>query len=184
MNKEKISLLIRSLLQAIGEDVDREGLRETPERVSKSFAKVFEGYEKDPKTLITIFDNEGYNEMIIARDIDFYSFCEHHMLPFYGRAFVGYIPEGKIIGISKLPRLVDLYSRRLQNQERLTKQIANTLAEILEPKGVGVVVKAEHMCMKLRGVEKQNCTISTSAFTGLFVRDNRTRDEFLHLIGG
>lgn len=182
MNKEKIITLIKELLSALGENVNREGLKETPVRVTKSFEKLFEGYTKDPKELITVFDNEGYDEMIVAKNIDFYSFCEHHMLPFYGKAFVGYIPRNKIIGISKLPRLVELYSRRLQNQERLTKQIADTLKTMLAPKGVGVIIEAEHMCMKLRGVEKQNCKISTSAFTGLFTGNTQTRNEFLHLI--
>ena len=182
MNKEKIITLIRKLLCEIGEDINREGLRDTPTRVMKSYEKLFEGYKKNPRELITVFDNEGYNEMIIVKDIDFYSLCEHHMLPFYGKAFIGYIPNDKIIGISKLLRLLELYSRRLQNQERLTKQVADTLKTILNPKGVGVVIKAEHMCIKLRGVEKQNCSVSTSAFTGVFINDTRTRSEFLHLI--
>lgn len=182
MNKEKIQMLIKDLLSVIGEDVYREGLRDTPERVAKSFGKLFEGYGKDPRDLITIFDNEGYDEMVVANNIDFYSFCEHHMLPFYGKAYVAYVPDNKIIGLSKLPRLVELYSRRLQNQERLTKQISNTLWDMLAPKGVGVVLRAEHMCMKLRGVEKQNCNVITSAFKGSFTDDMRIRDEFLHLI--
>lgn len=184
MNKEKIKILTRELLQTIGENINREGLRETPERVAKSFEKLFEGYVKDPKDLITVFDNEGYNEMIIAKHIDFYSICEHHMLPFYGKAYVGYIPGTKIIGISKLARLVELYSRRLQNQERLTKQIADSLKTIVAPKGVGVVMEAEHLCIKLRGIEKQNCKVTTSSFTGLLTTDGRARDEFLHLIRG
>ena len=182
MNKEKVEILIRELLAAIGENIQREGLHETPKRIAKSFEKLFEGYEKNPEDLVTVFDNEGYDEMIIVKNIDFYSFCEHHMLPFYGKAFVGYIPGSKIIGISKLARLVELYSRRLQNQERLTKQIADTLKTILDPKGVGVVIEAEHMCMKLRGVEKQNCKVSTSSFAGKLIEDMRARNEFLQLI--
>ena len=182
MSQEKIAKLIKELLEEIGEDPTREGLRDTPKRVARSFSKLYEGYEADPGKLITAFDNEGYNEMLIAKDIDFYSMCEHHMLPFFGKAYVGYIPNDKIIGLSKMPRIVEMYSRRLQNQERLTKQIADTLNELLGPKGVGVVLKAEHLCMKARGVEKQNCEIITSSFTGLFIKDDRTRSEFLNLI--
>ncbi len=183
MSQEKIAQLIKELLIEIGEDPSREGLRETPERVARSFNKLYEGYTEDPKKLITVFDNEGYNEMLITKDIDFYSMCEHHMLPFFGKAYIGYIPNDKIIGLSKMPRMVDMFARRLQNQERLTKQVADTLNELLGPKGVGVVIKAEHLCMKARGVEKQNCEIITSSFTGLFIKDDRTRSEFLNLIG-
>lgn len=182
MNHESIEVLVRKLLEEIGEDTGREGLIDTPKRVAKSYKKLFGGYEEDPKEVITVFDNEGYDEMIIAKDIDFYSTCEHHMLPFIGRAYVGYIPDDKIIGLSKLPRLVEIFSRRLQNQERLTKQIADTINELLKPRGVGVVLRAEHLCMKARGVEKQNCEISTSSFTGLFIKNQNTRAEFLNLI--
>lgn len=182
MSSESIEKLVKQLLAEIGEDVNREGLIDTPKRVSKSYQKLFGGYHEDPKKLITVFDNEGYDEMIIAKDIDFYSTCEHHILPFIGKAYVGYIPDNKIIGLSKLPRLVEIFSRRLQNQERLTKQVADTLTEMLNPLGVGVVIKAEHMCMKARGVEKQNCEISTSSFTGLFKKNLNTRAEFLNLI--
>ena len=182
MSPEKIEKIIKELITIIGEDPEREGLIETPKRVAKSYKKLFGGYSEDPKKLIKVFDNEGYDEMIIAKDIDFYSTCEHHMLPFIGKAYVGYIPDDKIIGLSKLPRLVEIFSRRMQNQERLTKQIADALNDILSPKGVGVVIKAEHLCMKARGVEKQNCIISTSAFTGCFKKDINTRGEFLNLI--
>ncbi len=182
MDGKKLKPIITNLLKAIGEDPTRDGLKDTPARVVKSYAKLFEGYTKNPKDLVTVFDNEGYSEMVIAKDIDFYSFCEHHLLPFYGKAHVGYVPDKKIIGLSKLPRLVELFSRRLQNQERLTKQVADTLAGVLAPKGVGVVITAEHMCMKVRGVEKQNCKVSTSSFTGWFLKDQRTRSEFLSLI--
>lgn len=180
MNSEKVEKLIRQLIEQI-DDPKREGLEGTPARVAKSFSKLYGGYEKDPKKLITVFDNEGYDEMIIARDIDFYSVCEHHMLPFFGRVYIGYIPDDKIIGLSKLPRMVEIFSRRLQNQERLTKQIADTLNDLLKPKGVGVVIKATHLCMKARGIEKQNCEITTSAFTGLFKSKLSTRSEFLNL---
>ncbi|QQR83810.1 GTP cyclohydrolase I FolE [Candidatus Peregrinibacteria bacterium] len=183
MNLKVIQANIQSILTELGEDPNREGLLETPERVAKSYEKLFGGYTQKPEDVITVFQNEGYDEMIIAKDIDFYSTCEHHMLPFFGKAYVGYIPNDKIIGLSKLPRLVEIFSRRLQNQERLTKQIADTLTEQLNPKGVGVVLKAEHFCMKARGVEKQNCEISTSSFTGLFIKNLNTRTEFLRLIG-
>ena len=182
MDGKKIEHLIKELLKEIGEDTSREGLLATPARVAKSYEKLFGGYNEDPGKLITVFDNEGYDEMIIAKDIDFYSTCEHHMLPFTGKAFIGYIPDNKIIGLSKLPRLVEIFARRLQNQERMTKQIADTLNDMLKPKGVGVVIQAEHMCMKARGVEKQNCVISTSSFTGLFIKNQNTRAEFLNLI--
>lgn len=182
MENNKIEKIIKELILALGENPAREGLRETPGRVARSYEKLFGGYLQNPKNLITVFDNEGYNEMIIAKDIDFYSFCEHHLLPFYGRAHIGYIPQIKIIGISKLPRLLDIFSRRLQNQERITKQVADTLNDLLKPRGVGVVIEAEHMCMKIRGVEKQNCKISTSSFAGLFIKDQKTRNEFLRLI--
>lgn len=182
IDKEKIEQSVKAILVSMGENPEREGLAQTPARVAKSYLKLFGGYQEDPKKLITVFDNEGYDEMIIAKDIDFYSTCEHHMLPFIGKAYVGYIPDDKIIGLSKLPRLVEIFSRRLQNQERLTKQIADTLNEMLSPRGVGVVIKAEHLCMKARGVEKQNCEISTSSFTGLFKKNIDTRSEFLDLI--
>jgi len=182
MDKKKIEKLIKELISQI-DDPTREGLEGTPARVAKSFDKLYGGYEKDPAKLIKVFDNEGYDEMIIARDIDFYSMCEHHMLPFFGRVYIGYLPDDKIIGLSKLPRMVEIFSRRLQNQERLTKQIADTLNNFLKPKGVGVVIKATHLCMKARGIEKQNCEITTSAFTGLFKSKLSTRSEFLNLIG-
>jgi GTP cyclohydrolase I len=178
----KVEKSVQDLIVSLGEDRTREGLINTPKRVAKSYLNLFGGYQEDPKKLITVFDNEGYDEMIIAKDIDFYSTCEHHMLPFFGKAYVGYIPNDKIIGLSKLPRLVEIFSRRLQNQERLTKQVADTLHDMLNPLGVGVVIKAEHMCMKARGVEKQNCEISTSSFRGLFKRNQNTRSEFLNLI--
>ncbi|MBU1017695.1 GTP cyclohydrolase I FolE [Patescibacteria group bacterium] len=184
MEDDKVKKLTTELLKTIGEDPKREGLIGTPERVAKSYKKLFGGYHEDPKKLIKVFDNEGYDEMIIAKDIDFYSTCEHHMLPFFGKAYIGYIPGDKIIGLSKLPRLVEIFSRRLQNQERLTKQIADTLSDMLRPRGVGVVMVAEHLCMKARGVEKQNCTISTSSFIGLFKKNINTRSEFLTLIKG
>ncbi len=182
MENEKIEKLIKELIKNIGEDPGREGLKKTPHRVAKSYEKLFSGYQKEPKDIITVFDGENYDEMIICKDIDFYSTCEHHMLPFFGKIHIGYIPGKKIIGISKLPRIAEIFSRRLQNQERLTMQIAGCLKDILKPKGVGVVIEARHLCMMSRGVEKQNTIMSTSSFQGIFRTNSKTRSEFLRLI--
>lgn len=182
MNQKNIEHLIRQLLTEMGENPQREGLLETPERVAKSFSKLYGGYQQDPKDIVTVFKNEGYDEMVIAKDIEFYSMCEHHMLPFFGQVHVGYVPDQNIIGLSKMPRLVEVFSRRLQNQERLTKQITDTLNETLKPKGVGVVIQSQHLCMQARGAEKQNCQMVTSSFAGLIKEDSRTRSEFLELI--
>ncbi|MCR4416940.1 MAG: GTP cyclohydrolase I FolE [Ignavibacteria bacterium] len=183
MNIEKTKNLIRELLIEIGEDPDREGLIKTPERVAKAYEFLTKGYQQDVDEILNkaIF-TEKYDEMVIVKDIDFYSMCEHHMLPFFGKAHVAYIPNGKIIGLSKIPRLVDIFARRLQVQERLTQQIADTLNEYLKPDGVGVVIEAMHMCMMMRGVEKQNSIATTSAMHGSFKEDERTRNEFLRLI--
>jgi GTP cyclohydrolase I len=183
MDKLKIERLVRDLIGAIGENGDREGLRETPRRVAEAYEKLFSGYMKRPEDVLTVFDGEAYDEMIVAKNVEFYSFCEHHMLPFFGKAHIGYIPDGKIIGLSKLPRLVEIFSRRLQNQERLTSQVASALMGLLRPKGVGVVVEAQHLCMMSRGVEKQNSIVTTSAQLGLFKKNDNTRAEFLRLIG-
>jgi GTP cyclohydrolase I len=182
MDRKKIQKLTAELLKAIGEDSEREGLIDTPRRVSKSYEMLYGGYQKDPKDHITVFDGEDYDEMIICKDIDFYSTCEHHMLPFFGKAHVGYIPNKKIIGISKIPRIIEIYARRLQNQERLTMQIAKAINKLLKPRGVGVVIKAQHLCMLSRGVERQNAVITTSSFTDLFRSNPVTRSEFLGLI--
>ncbi|MDA1060615.1 MAG: GTP cyclohydrolase I FolE, partial [bacterium] len=155
--------------------------KETPKRFAKSLEKLFGGYKKDTSKLLTTFDGENYDEMIICKDIDFYSNCEHHIQPFFGQISIGYIPDKKIIGISKLPRIVEIFSRRLQNQERLTMQIADALSDLLNPKGVGVIVKAHHLCMMARGVEKQNATMTTSSYRGLFKNNAKTRNEFLRL---
>lgn len=181
MDYEKIEKLVKEILIEIGENPDREGLKKTPERVAKSFAKLFGGYDKNPAEIITTFDGEDYDEMIICKDIDFYSSCEHHMQPFFGKISIGYIPDKKIIGISKLPRIVEIFSRRLQNQERLTMQIADTLNDLLKAKGVGVIIKAKHLCMMARGVEKQNTLMTTSSFRGSFKSKAKTRNEFLRL---
>lgn len=182
MDTSKLEKLYQEVLTLIGEDTSREGLKETPKRIAKSFDKIFGGYDKNPKDLVTVFDGENYDEMIICKDIDFYSTCEHHMQPFFGKIAIGYIPNNKIIGLSKLPRIVEVFSRRLQNQERLTMQIAETLYELIDPKGVGVVIEGKHLCMMARGVEKQNATMTTSNFRGLFKKDPKTRSEFLRLI--
>jgi GTP cyclohydrolase IA len=175
--------LVRRLLDTIEPgQADREGLADTPRRVDAAYDKLFGGYGLDPADLATTFDGEGYDQMILVKDIELYSTCEHHMLPFFGKVHIGYIPNGKIIGLSKLPRLVEIFARRLQNQERLTMQIADAMMEVLQPKGVAVVVEAQHFCMMARGVEKQKSSATTSALRGLFKKDARTRDEFLRLI--
>jgi GTP cyclohydrolase I len=179
----KLEDLVFQMLQEMGEDPKREGLRRTPHRVAKAYEFLTSGYEKDIKKVLNgaVF-SEKYSEMVIVKDIDFFSLCEHHMLPFFGKAHVAYIPNGKILGLSKIPRIVDVFSRRLQVQERLTRQIADTLYETLNPDGVGVVVEARHMCMMMRGVEKQNSLATTSAMLGVFRDDVKTRQEFLALI--
>lgn len=173
---------IQELLKSLGENSKRDGLSGTPRRVAKAYTKMFSGYEKDPKEILTVFENEGYDEMIVVSNIEWYSLCEHHMLPFFGKAHVGYLPDKKIAGLSKIPRVIDIFSRRLQNQERLTSQIAKTLFELLRPKGVGVILEAQHLCMMARGVEKQGSLVTTSAMLGRFKTDARTRAEFLKLI--
>jgi GTP cyclohydrolase IA len=183
MDQEKIAKLVKEIIKEIGEDTDREGLRETPQRVAKSFTRLFGGYKLKPEDSLTVFDGENYDEMIICKDIDFYSNCEHHIQAFFGKVSIGYIPNKKIIGLSKLPRVVEVYARRLQNQERLTMQIAEALDKLLSPKGVAVVIEAKHLCMMARGVEKQNSSMVTSSCRGLFKTNQKTRSEFLKLIG-
>jgi GTP cyclohydrolase I len=183
-DKEKrLEAAVFEILHVLGEDTAREGLKETPKRVAKAYSKLFSGYGKEPRDMMTVFDDEDYDEMIVVKDIEFYSLCEHHMLPFFGKVHIGYIPSGKIVGISKMPRLVEIYARRLQNQERLTSQIARSFNELLKPLGVGVVVEAQHLCMMARGVEKQGSSVCTSAQFGLFKKNEKTRSEFLRLIG-
>jgi GTP cyclohydrolase I len=175
--------IITQLLAAVGEDPVREGLRDTPKRVEQSLRFLTSGYRADvDATLNNALFTVDYNEMVIVKDIDFYSLCEHHLLPFFGKCHVAYIPNGKVVGLSKIPRLVDIYARRLQVQERLTNQIANTLLEKIDPLGVAVVTEATHLCMAMRGVEKQNSVAVTSAMLGAFGSDARTRSEFLNLI--
>jgi GTP cyclohydrolase I len=174
---------IRRLLAELGEDPAREGLLETPQRVEKSLRFLTSGYSADVDSVINgaLFAVE-YNEMVIVRDIDFYSMCEHHLLPFFGKCHIAYIPDGKVIGLSKIPRLVEVFSRRLQVQERLTSQIAEMFRDRIAPLGVAVVMEATHLCMAMRGVEKQNAVTTTSAMLGVFHSDARTRHEFLQLI--
>jgi GTP cyclohydrolase I len=175
--------IIRQLLAGLGEDPTREGLVDTPKRVEQSMRYMTGGYDADvDATLNNALFTVDYNEMVIVKDIDFYSLCEHHLLPFFGKCHVAYIPNGKVVGLSKIPRLVDIYARRLQVQERLTNQIANTLLEKIDPLGVAVVTEATHLCMAMRGVGKQNSVAVTSAMLGAFRNDARTRSEFLNLI--
>lgn len=176
---------IRTLLEVIGDDPTREGLLDTPKRVLKSYTSLFSGYAIDPQSVLTTqFNEEGSEGIIICKDIEMYSTCEHHMLPFFGKASVGYIPkDGRIVGLSKLARIVEVYARRLQNQERITLQVTHAIQKALDPLAVGVVIEAEHFCMRARGVNKQNSKMITSSVLGLFKTDQSARDEFLRLIG-
>ena len=183
MDMQKMENLVSEFLKQLGEDPKREGLLDTSRRVAEAYDFLTSGYHKDIKDVMNdALFNEKYDEMVLVKNIDFYSLCEHHMLPFYGKVHVAYIPNGKIIGLSKIPRIVDVFARRLQVQERMTQQIADTLEEYLQPTGVAVVVEAFHMCMMMRGVEKQNSSATTSAVHGDFKEDARTRTEFLDLI--
>jgi GTP cyclohydrolase I len=174
---------VRQILAAIGEDPEREGLRGTPERVEKALRFLTQGYAQDVDRLLNqALFSVCYDEMVLIRDIDVFSLCEHHMLPFFGRAHVAYIPDGKVVGLSKIPRLVDMFARRLQVQERLTVQVAQAIADAVKPRGVGVVIEAMHFCMIMRGVEKQNSVAVTSCMLGAFREQRETREEFLALI--
>lgn len=180
---EVLSKNYRQVIEELGEDPEREGLLKTPERVAKAMQFLTRGYDQNPDKLIeqAIF-HEEYSEMVIVKDIELYSLCEHHMLPFFGKAHVAYIPNGKIVGLSKIPRVVDAYARRLQVQERLTIEIRDCIQRTLKPKGVAVVIEASHMCMQMRGVQKQNSSTTSSAFTGLFMTNDSTRKEFIDLV--
>jgi GTP cyclohydrolase I len=180
--EDELAELVRRQLELLGEDPSREGLLKTPERVAKSLAWLTHGSAVNPRDVIgdALFE-EAHDSMVMVRDIELYSLCEHHMLPFFGKAHIAYIPDGRIVGLSKLPRLVDVFSRRLQVQERLTEQIAGAIDDVLRPRGVGVVIEAVHLCMMMRGVEKQNSRTITSALRGQFVTCPMTREEFLGL---
>lgn len=180
---ENLSNHYSDVLKQLGEDPNREGLLKTPERVAKALQFMTHGYDLNPDEIIqqAIF-HEEYSEMVIVKDIEVYSMCEHHMLPFFGKAHVAYIPDGKIVGLSKIPRVVDAYARRLQVQERLTIEIRDCIQRTLNPKGVAVVIECSHMCMQMRGVQKQNSTTTSSAFTGLFLKNDSTRKEFINLV--
>ena len=183
MENDKINNLTKQLLEEIGEDPSREGLLKTPSRVSKAWSFFSRGYNQDLDKIINnaVF-NEDATDMVVVRDVEFFSLCEHHLIPFFGRAHVAYLPNGKVIGLSKIPRIIDMFSRRLQVQERLTRQIAETVKEILDPIGVSVIMEGQHMCMQMRGVEKQNSLTTTSSMLGKFRESDRTRAEFLSII--
>ena len=183
IDKERLEKITKELLEIIGEDTNREGLLKTPKRVAKSWEFLSQGYKQDLDTIVNnaIF-NESAKDMVIVKDIEFYSLCEHHLIPFYGKAHVGYIPDGKIIGLSKIPRIIDFYARRLQVQERLRNQIATCIQDLLNPKGVAVIMEGRHFCMLMRGVQKQNSIASTSSMLGTFKDKSNTRNEFLKLV--
>ncbi len=182
-NLAELENAVAQILRQLGEDPEREGLQRTPARVAQSLSYLTSGYAQDVDAILNraIF-REKYNEMVIVKDIDFFSMCEHHLLPFFGKVHIAYIPKGKIVGLSKLPRIVEVFARRLQVQERMTQQIADTLYNALRPSGVAVVIEARHLCMMMRGVEKQNSIATTSAMLGEFHEDDKTRSEFLNLI--
>jgi len=185
MNQKRVAALIKELLEEIGEDPNREGLLKTPDRVAKAYAFLTSGYSSDPRKVINeaVFQSEA-NNMIIARDIEVYSLCEHHMLPFFGRCHIGYIAQKEVLGVSKLARIVDCFARRLQIQERLTAQVAREIMDAVGAEGVGVVMECRHLCMMMRGVEKQNSVMTTSSVLGSFHEDQATRAEFLGLVSG
>ena len=181
--QEQFEKNVKDILELIGENPQRDGLLKTPTRVFKSFQYLTSGYKQDPKEILNdaLFDSSN-NEMVLVRDIEFYSLCEHHILPFFGRAHIAYIPDKKVVGLSKIPRLVEIYARRLQIQEQLTEQIADAMMKYVGAKGVGVVIEARHMCIEMRGVQKANSTTSTSALRGCFLKNEKTRKEFFSLI--
>ena len=183
IDKKRLEKITKELLEIIGEDTNREGLLKTPKRVAKSWEFLSQGYNQNLDEIVNeaIF-NESAKDMVIVKDIEFYSLCEHHLIPFYGKAHVGYIPDGKIIGLSKIPRIIDFYARRLQVQERLTNQIATCIQDLLNPKGVAVIMEGRHFCMLMRGVQKQNSIASTSSMLGTFKEKSSTRNEFLKLV--
>lgn len=181
---QKLQLLYQQVIETLGEDIDREGLLKTPLRMAKAMQYLTQGYSSKPEDVLkSAMFKEDYSQMVIVKDIEIYSMCEHHMLPFFGKAHVAYIPNGYITGLSKIARVVEIFSRRLQVQERLTNQIRDCIHQTLNPLGVAVVIEAQHMCMLMRGIEKQESVTTTSAFTGIFLNNASTREEFIHLIG-
>lgn len=181
---EKLAGHYKEILQLVGEDPNRDGLLKTPERVAKAMQFFTHGYDMNPAEILkSAMFKEDYKQMVIVKDIEIYSLCEHHLVPFFGKAHVAYIPNGTIVGLSKIPRVVDCFARRLQVQERMTREILTCIQETLNPLGVAVVIEARHLCMSMRGVQKQNSLTTTSDFTGAFKKDQRTREEFMHLIG-
>ena len=178
---DELAEIVAALLEQLGENPDREGLIDTPARVAESLRYLTEGYASDPATIVSdaLFALDGYDDMVVVKDIAFYSLCEHHLLPFFGRVHIGYVPDGRVVGLSKLPRLVDAYSRRLQVQERMTREIAEAINTTVNPRGVGVVVEGRHLCLEMRGVQKQSSQTLTSCMLGVFRSDQRTRSEFL-----
>jgi len=186
VDQDKIKLAAASIIEAIGEDPDKESTKDTPQRIAEMYAELFSGLDADPKTELIVGFEEGHRELVILRDIPFYSMCEHHLLPFYGVVHVGYIPgvDGRVVGISKLARVVEIFARRPQLQERMTRQIADTIFEALQPDGVAVIIRAEHLCMIMRGIKKPGTNVITSAVRGTFRSKAVTRSEFLSLIQG
>ena len=183
MDQQKIEQGVRLILEGIGENPDREGLLKTPARVARMYEEICSGLSTDPAEYFETTFDEGQRDMVLVKDIPFYSICEHHLVPFFGKAHIGYIPNGTIVGLSKIPRVVECFARRLQLQERLTSQIKDCLQEVLNPLGVAVVIEAQHLCMSMRGIQKQNSVTTTSEFTGAFLKNENTRQEFMHLIG-
>ena len=183
-NLENLAFHYKEILKGLGEDPEREGLLKTPIRVAKAMDFLTHGYRQDPKSILeSALFHEDYKQIVVVKDIEIYSLCEHHLLPFFGKAHIGYIPNGTIVGLSKIPRVVECFARRLQLQERLTSQIKDCLQEVLNPLGVAVVIEAQHLCMSMRGIQKQNSVTTTSEFTGAFLKNENTRQEFMHLIG-
>lgn len=183
MDHNKIEIAVKSIIEAIGENPNRKGIKETPKRVARMYAELFSGIEEDPEKILGKIFKEDFNELVLVKDIPFFSLCEHHLLPFYGKAHVAYLPDNcNVVGISKIARLVEVFSRRMQLQERITNQIVDTMMKVLTPQGAMVVIEAEHMCMGMRGVRKAGTKIVTSAMRGIFLRDFRTRTEALNLI--
>lgn len=182
ITKEMIKQHIRDQITYIGDIPEREGLVETPDRILRSYDEIFSGYHQDPAELFTTFDTDGYDQIVLLKDIEIFSMCEHHMLPFFGKAHVAYIPDGRVLGISKLARLVDIFSRRLQIQERIGEQVTTTLMKYLKPKGAACIIEACHMCMRMRGVSKQHSTMVTSSLKGVFLYEESARAELMQLI--